>query len=408
MKFLDYFYLAIVNLKRNKKMFIKNTFLISISLCLLLSSNITTSSIKNVMDISIKYNTCFRTIYVQNKDNMEISQFLENLEKIEHIQKVIKQGEYRINVDVVSVNGNTTSGRMNLIGSNKEISPLVIKGTKIEDGENDVCIIPKKLYLGDISETIKEEDIIDGEKLLNKEIVINYYKYDYSKNVPTREKTYEKKLKVIGIYDTDENMGDINECYTSFETVSEINNILVEDIDNEENYVLAIIDNYDNIENVFKELNNKEYKYFLYSEPNSYLINIINITCQVIALSILVLVVINIIINSIRESKDRTKEIGLLRALGYTKKNIWKIRIVETVIWTIVSFIITCIFTIIIVIILSIIIKNGNAEIQKIRIIINFLPFLIYFLILFLLLIVVNLISSVQIINSSIINNSKE
>ena len=90
MKFLDYLYLAIVNLKRNKKMFIKNTFLISISLCLLLSSNITTSSIKNVMDISIKYNTCFRTIYVQNKDNMEISQFLEKLENIKQNKSKMK------------------------------------------------------------------------------------------------------------------------------------------------------------------------------------------------------------------------------------------------------------------------------------------------------------------------------
>lgn len=410
MKILDYFKLAKTNLERNTKLFWKNTILIAISITVLLVSYITTSSMNNMLDRSIKYNTSFRTIYVKNKDNINLETLIEEIEDISHIDKVIKQGNYNVNVDVTNINNEKNEGRINLLGANEKISPQIIKGRKMHENEYNVCIVPKNFYTGDINQKINNNELIDGEKLLDKEIEIVYYAYDYTQSVPIRTQEYSKKLKVVGIYDTEDNMGDYNECYVNFDIVEDINNTISYGLNayGKIEPVIAIIDNSNNVDEVIQKLSNLNYETLLYATPNYTLINIIDYAGKIIAISIIVLVLINIIVNSVKNTQDRKKEFGLLKALGYKKSNIWKIILVESLVSGVVSFIIACIITIIILVILLQIQNNSVLEIQKIKILINYTPFIICFFIAIAVPGIGNVLSSISVVNKSVISNSQE
>ena len=199
MKLLDYYSLAYMNLKRNKAFFVKNILLITISILILMLSSVANDSINNVFDRNIKYNISYRSIYVGNSNLIDNDTFIENIEKIEHIQKVVEQKSYNVNLDLTKINNEDISGRISLYGANKSISPEIIKGRKIEDNEKNVCIIPKKLYTGNIDKKIDESLFIDGEHLLDKEITVSYSKYDYSKEIPEVISVEKENFKVVGI-----------------------------------------------------------------------------------------------------------------------------------------------------------------------------------------------------------------
>ena len=410
MKSFDYFKLAGINLKRNDKLFLKNIVWIAISISLLLISYITTSSMNNMLNKSIKYNIAFRTIYIENSENKEHQLFIEELEKIEHIDKIVEQENYKVNVDIVNIDNSEDRGKINLIGTDRKITPQIIKGREINSNEINECIVPKKFYTGDITQKIDNNKIINGELLLNKEIEIVYYTYDYTKEIPVPKEEHIEKLKVVGIYDTDDNMGDYNECYVDFKTVRQINDIILEGLNynNTSNPLVAIIDNSENIDIVMQELDNLNYETFLYTTPNYTLINIIDWTGKIIAFSIMILVVLNIIINSIKNSQDRKKEYGLLKAIGYKKSDIWKIILVESLTLGILSFMLACIITLIVLGILLEIQKNSILEIQKIKISITYMSFIICFAIAISVPSIGNILSSISVVNKSVVSNSQE
>lgn len=410
MKILDYYSLAYMNLKRNKAFFIKNILLITISVLILMLSSVANDSINNVFDRNIKYNISYRSIYVGNSNRIDNETFIENIEEIEHIQKVVEQNSYNVNVDLTKINNEDISGRISLYGANKSISPEIIKGKKIEDNEKNVCIIPKKLYTGSVEEKIDESKFINGEDLLGKEITISYSKYDYSKEVPEVISVVEENFKIVGIYDVEDNMGQPNECYINFDDVLEISNTILENsnFDNEFDPVIAIVDNSENVEQVLTDLKDLNYYTDLRSKPNETMLVIINILGITISICVLILSLFSIIINSIKTSKDRTTELGLLKALGYTPKNIWKIIVTESFIIGGFSYLLACIISFILYGIINIAINNSNFEIQKLQLIINYIPYIYCLIIAIIVPMFGNVISSIKIVKKSAISNSKE
>lgn len=308
MRILDYLKLAKTNLKRNTKLFWRNATLISLSITILLASYITASSMNNALDRLIRDNITFRTLYVNKKDYSEIS--ADEIEKVNHVDKVINQNNFKINIDIVKINNEKTDGSINLIGSNEKISPPIIKGRNIYEDENDECILPQKFYIGNIREKLNNNEIIDGEKLLGKEIEVSYYTYKYIEGDSETLKKQEhiKKMTVVGIYDTEDTMGDYNECYVSYDLMEDINNTISYGTNSGGNSpVLAIIDNSENIDKVIHELSELNYDAFQYSEPKYTYIYVIDWTGKIIGISIIILVLINMTVNSVKNSQDRKK-----------------------------------------------------------------------------------------------------
>lgn len=205
-------------------------------------------------------------------------------------------------------------------------------------------------------------------------------------------------------------MGQPNECYINFDDVLEISNTILENsnFDNEFDPVIAIVDNSENVEQVLTDLKDLNYYTDLRSKPNETMLVIINILGITISICVLILSLFSIIINSIKTSKDRTTELGLLKALGYTPKNIWKIIVTESFIIGGFSYLLACIISFILYGIINIAINNSNFEVQKLQLIINYIPYIYCLIIAIIVPMFGNVISSIKIVKKSTISNSKE
>lgn len=378
MKILDYYLMSINNIKGNKKAFIRNSVLIGVSLSILILSSIATDSIDNVLEKNIKNNLSYRSVYVTNYKKIDQKIFIKNIEEIKHVAKAIPQEAYSTNIDIDSIDGEKLSGALSLIGSNNNISPQIIAGREIEENEKNVCIVPKKFQPQNLENSTNDNEIIDGEDLLNKEIEIVYHNYDYSKEYPQQINTIKEKYKVVGVYDQEINMGEYYECYINFEDVLEIQNEITKNSNyiNEFDSILAIVDNSENVEQVMDTLKKLGYNVLLRSVPNTELINIIENVCTVLSICTMIIALSSIIINVIKTAEERKYELGLLKAFGYNKRNLWYSIIMESVITAIMGFILSCIFVSIIVGILYFVLQNTNSELRKIKFIIKYKTFL--------------------------------
>lgn len=411
MTILDYYLISINSIKGNKKAFFRNSVLIGISLSILILSSIATDSINNVLEKNIKNNLSYRSIYVTNYEKIDQKTFIKNIEKIEHVAKAIPQEAYSTNVDIDSINGEKLSGALSLIGSNNDISPQIIAGRKIEENEKNVCIVPKKFQPQNIENTANDNEIIDGEDLLNKEIEIVYHNYDYSKQYPQQINTIKEKYRVVGVYDQEINMGEYYECYINFEDVLEIQNEITKNSNyiNEFDPILAIVDNSENVETVMNVLKNFGYNVFLRSVPNTELVNIIENVCTVLSICTMIIALSSIIINVVKTAEERKYDLGLLKAFGYTKKNLWFTVVMESIITAITGFILSCIFVFIIVGILYVALQNANSELRKIEFIIKYKAFIYSLLVSLIVSILGNVVTSYNIVNkATVINNIKK
>ena len=408
MNFFDYCYLSLIDIKRDKRNFLKNIMLIAFSLSILIISSIATESINDVLNRNIKYNLSHRSIYVKNPELVSQETFINDIENVAHISRVVTQDEYEVSVDTQSIGGQKILAELSLIGSDNNIYPPLVAGRQINVDERNVCIVPKNFRLKSLNDS--SENIIDGESLLNKEIEIVYYNYDYSGEYPTRTNTIIEKYIVVGVYDQDLNMGEFNECYINFDDVLKIQNEILKNshYDNGYSPVIAIVDNAENVNDVLDDLDKLGYESHLRSTVNTKLIDMVETICTILSIGIMIVALSNIVINSIKTAEEKKEELGLLKALGFNDRILWKIIIIESIITAIISFVLSCIFALLLVIILYAIIKNSKTELQRINLIINYNIFNIIFFITLLIEILMNIIINYNVIKkATIIKNMK-
>lgn len=402
MNIFDYFSIAIYNIKGKKRQFYKDIILISLSIFIFIISSIATDSIGNIFNKNIKNNISYRSIYVMNNGEEDEETLISKLNNISHIQKVVTQKEYNVFVYINNINKeNIDNGGISLCGADDIITPEVIAGRKMNKDETGVCIVPKKIY--PYIDDIKYQDIMNGEDLLNKEIEIEYYKYDYSSNPPTVTDIVTKKLKVVGVYDPEVNMGEYNDCYINFKDIKEIYNTILENSNYNTSYdsLIAIVDSFENVNMVLDTLNELGYESSLHSVANEKLIETINTVSSLIASCILVIAISNIVISVIRASKKKKEEIGLLKAFGYKKFNIWCIMIIESFLISLISFIIACLLVIIIICILKIVKETSNSDLKRIDIILKYNSFIYGFVVATIIPLITRILSNIRIVNTA-------
>lgn len=411
MKISDYFSISINNIKGNKKNFKRNTILLALSLAVLIISSIAINSINNVFDKNIKYNISYRSIYVRNTNQSNTDDFIKKIENINHIEKAVEQKSYYVCLDVATIGDTQINGELSFLGANNDICPEIIVGRGFEPNEKDVCIIPKKFYPYYYDDSVDESKIINGESLLNKNITVHYFQYDYSIEPPQKVAELTKTFKIIGIYDNDINMGEYNECYINFDDVLYVYNQILENsnYNNEYDPILAIVDNSENVNSVLTELRDLGYYAYLRSTTNDELVSIIKNISITLSTCMLIIVISSIIINSIRTNSEKAEDIGLLKSFGYSNRNIWKITISESIISSIFSFIIAIVLVIIILILLKIAINFSIYELKRLSFVITYHPFLYSFLIALIIPLIGNFMANLKVIHTaSIIKSIKK
>lgn len=333
---------------------------------------------------SFYYNYYFIT-YTDSGDSRET--VMKNLKQMNHVVDVFEDDYQMYSLYLEKIANNNVNGSFYLVGTTNEyISKAFNLNVNLE---NNNIICPRSFYPNDNIEGnrfISAKNIISMNNMVNQNIDAYYYRYinDYD---------YEKqkiKLKVIDTYSNNDSLIDENICYVSRSIIKNIFDDAYKNLDlsNQTGSIIISIDNQDNYKNIEKQINDFDYEISGSFVLNDNFLSFIKRISYVLIFGSIVFVLIFTFNFNKKRLIDRTKEFGILRSIGSTKRNISKILIVETCITFMISIICSLIFIIIISSILRIIITIYPFIFDKIPITINFMSFIIYMLsILFILII---------------------
>ena len=287
-----YFYLfkhAFKNLRNNKRRNIFITFASSLGIIGIILSLFLGDGVKNYINDLIVSKSDPNVYQIESKYKYYDETLINKIINIKHMNNVSKE----LNINMANISFKDSKYDLTYLDSLEEI--------KVEEGDSTGLIINKSL-----SEKIKIGDIVK----------ISFVD-DYN--------VFVRTMKVTGIL---ENTGIslIDNTYISMIKYSELNKIY-KDYKKElkPNNISIKIDSRDNINYVKKELKklkltpktNEDY----YNELKKYL-DIASFILSVFSLSSLLVstIMISIIINI--TVLERVKEIGLLRSIGYSKKDV--------------------------------------------------------------------------------------
>jgi len=274
-------------------------------------------------------NTELSNIQIHNPDfrkTSEISNFIpdanryiEEIKSIPHVKGVSK----RIVIQSMVASAETASG-------------VIIMGINPSD-EPSVTNIQEKIIDGAYFEGIKRNPVLIGKKLAEKlnikvrsKIVITVQ--DLENNITSGA------FRVAGIYSTNNNMYDENHVFVRFSDLAKLtglpenagHEIAISLTDNK--YLAEVQDKVKSLAGNLEVLNWKEL-----SPEMSYLTETMNMYMYVFILIILLALLFGIINTMLMVVMERTKEIGMLMAVGMYKFRIFWMIVVESVMLSLVG-----------------------------------------------------------------------
>lgn len=259
--------------------------------------------------IGTEFKLILNTDYYQKQGNM----WQDKSQDIEYMRSTINNGLTLKVVGIMKPNEESSNQTSGEIGYTKELTNYVI--TEIRNSQ------------------IAKEQLANTEK----NVLTN--------TTFTPLSTYEMALSTLGIVDLD-NPATINLYPKDFKSKDEI---------------IKIIDNYNNE----KEQNNEPESVITYTDYVGILMSSITTIVDVISYVLIAFVSISLIVSSIMigvityiSVLERTKEIGILRAIGARKKDISRVFNAETFIIGLISGLLGITITILLNIPINIIIKN--------------------------------------------------
>ena len=280
---------AFKNLGNNKRRNLFITLAASIGIIGIILSLFLGDGVKNYINDLIVSKSNPNVYSIESKYSYYNEDLLKNINGIKHIDKVNKG----LNISIASVSLKESKFDLTYLDSLEDI--------KLESGDNTGLLINKSL----------------NKKITIGDIVKLTFVDDY--------KVFNRTIKVTGIV-PDTGIGLIDEGYIAMVSYSNLEKIYKDHkVVIKPNTISIRIDSKDNMEYVKKELKklkltaktNEDY----YNELKKYL-DIASFILSIFSLSSLVVstIMISIIINI--TVLERVKEIGLLRSIGYSKKNV--------------------------------------------------------------------------------------
>ena len=371
MKINKIFKISIHRVKQNKKRNLIIAIPIILSTILLLTINIIQYSMENYIK-SLENNLTMRTISSIRYSVFEYEEKVEKIENIEHVDMVI--GEYEENIYgykyCEQLKTKDADGYVKINPINTKTCPDITNGRKLQEDDKYVLIIPSKIYADIEGEPTRFRDIyiekrnlnveyINGEDLVGKKLTISFE--------ASNGNTLEKQFEIIGTYDSNL-YNDMSTLYTPKEIIKEINLELNPDL-LPELEISVVVDKIENVELVKNELISKglyEKSAILQeaqkgdsSETEVNISRVTNINVETInimkkliifLLFASILIFLSFLINTnINKTYLSSTEIGVLKAEGYTNKDIQKMTIIENIIVCIISIMVSFIVFILII-----------------------------------------------------------
>ena len=371
MKINKIFKISIHRVKQNKKRNLIIAIPIILSTILLLTINIIQYSMENYIK-SLENNLTMRTISSIRYSVFEYEEKVEKIENIEHVDMVI--GEYEENIYgykyCEQLKTKDADGYVKINPINTKTCPDITNGRKLQEDDKYVLIIPSKIYADSEGEPTRFRDIyiekrnlnieyINGEDLVGKKLTISFE--------ASNGNTLEKQFEIIGTYDSNL-YNDMSTLYTPKEIIKEINLELNPDL-LPELEISVVVDKIENVKIKKNELISKglyEKSAILQeaqkgdsSETEVNISRVTNINVETINIMkklIIFLLFASILIflsflitTNINKTYLSSTEIGVLKAEGYTNKDIQKMTIIENIIVCIISIIVSFIVFILII-----------------------------------------------------------
>lgn len=369
MKLKYIFHLAFISLLRRKVRAIINILLLTIALTMLISTLSLSSSMSNFMSYNFNNNVGCRTLFVNyDPDKYTEAYVIEAVSRYKHIVSAAPQGDIGqmlilpdLANQVQLKDFGSNDGKITLRGGNKYAVPNIIAGRNFKDGETNAAIIPEKFLPDSRIELIKDIDkqrYLDGKSFLGKKLT------------GKTETGADYTFTVIGIYDSLQSMDKEDICYIPYHDINEIYTS-VKTSNTNYGSIIAVIDNYKNVQSVMNQLYKDRMDPSVKVNFNTALPIFINVTGGLLSAIILIVALVNISLTTINSVKDRTKEIGLLKSIGYNNKTVLIMLNAETITLGIIGFIISTLLSSGILLLLSRIAAKEDSYNSKIPINVN-------------------------------------
>lgn len=283
---------------------------------------------------------------------------LKNIKHIEDFYNI----EYSITGGYSeSFKNNKYSGNVGLKYGSEFALPKNIEGEVLSANDTGVAICPKYFY----PSNNQKINYFDKDMFLTKKDILNKV-FNIEREIIAIENdktvvlgTYIKEFKIIGVYDPFENDDSAMTCYISARDIEELHNKTFEFIENIGISAMEIIvDDINNVKNVTQELVKLGYDVTpKIKADNNYIINIKYISNLIIIIACFGMIILSLLYTD-KKNLNEHKKIGILKSLGYKKKDIQLISFLEILCITLISFITGVVFIQITVLLINTIFKN--------------------------------------------------
>jgi len=322
-------YQILLNIKNNKSNILIFIFLILFQIVFMIGISYYIS-IRSFWNDFMTNSYDFNLVYVLESEDSDRNELIHKLKSNEHVKDVFLYDEFLsfgVAQEFVSSNVN---GEIDIYGT-VENTKKIIYGEDIKSKYDIICP----------SNFLPDSTIFSGNYNSNNIIEIsNKVGENFDLNFIGK---YPVKFKLVGIFDASYDYSNPNICYTTHETLKELNMKYQSElpVDNMPIYVLL-----DNISNASVLLNYDEItEYVQMKEINREVgdkVIVITGIC-VILIGIILFIVIYFLL--IRRIKNEYRNIGIFSLIGYSKSQIKRIFYVEIAIIYLLSYIFSFIVT---------------------------------------------------------------
>lgn len=338
MKIRDIIDCARNNLMRNKIRTIVNCIILVVGIFAFIVTMSLSTSIKTAAKKELLENASLCEVKVSSGGNLTENKKLDTngyktLSEIEHVDTAYPDLQFT----VVFFKDESECGGAFVETRTQKALPKLLYGEKYKDDSKNCVVLPSKMQTG--------EKEYDSKEFLNREIHLQCTLYDKDGQEYIKDYTFH----VSGIYDEKMKETAQNTIYVNWKQMCQLQaerrSQKLEEYLNaaEYNNVTLIVDNEKNVPKVRENIEKLGYvTYSILDQLDTIpgVAKYIEVIGSFLCIIILLTAIICIWTTTAQATKLRAREIGVMKAVGYTSKNITCIMFLESVITSVISEII--------------------------------------------------------------------